>query len=146
MGLQFPQLKIEIHRQNVKTLVTEEGARTLDHKVKSLALYQLSYSGPCLRISSLECPRMIWVQVTSCYLAYFNEYKVLLTSSICFVHVSGKPHERDAASADCSNTHYSRHQRHSLRSFTSYQPQTQKETSPEPESFQRVPKCATAKQ
>ena len=24
---------------------TEEGARTLDHKVKSLALYQLSYSG-----------------------------------------------------------------------------------------------------
>ena len=30
-----------------KTLcVTEEGARTLDHKVKSLALYQLSYSGP----------------------------------------------------------------------------------------------------
>ena len=31
-----------------KTCVTEEGARTLDHKVKSLALYQLSYSGPCL--------------------------------------------------------------------------------------------------
>ncbi len=39
---------------------TEEGARTLDHKVKSLALYQLSYSGPCLRISGLGCPRMIW--------------------------------------------------------------------------------------
>ena len=33
---------------NEKKRVTEEGARTLDHKVKSLALYQLSYSGPCL--------------------------------------------------------------------------------------------------
>ncbi len=47
-----------------KMLVTEEGARTLDHKVKSLALYQLSYSGPYLRISSLGCPRLIWVRVT----------------------------------------------------------------------------------
>jgi hypothetical protein len=47
-----------------KNCATEEGARTLDHKVKSLALYQLSYSGPCLRVSSLGCPRMIWVQVT----------------------------------------------------------------------------------
>ena len=33
--------------------VTEEGARTLDHKVKSLALYQLSHSGPCLGVPSL---------------------------------------------------------------------------------------------
>ena len=49
-----------------KIYVTEEGARTLDHKVKSLALYQLSYSGPCLKMSSLGCPRMIRVQVTAC--------------------------------------------------------------------------------
>ena len=32
-------------------IATEEGARTLDHKVKSLALYQLSYSGPLLRLT-----------------------------------------------------------------------------------------------
>jgi len=45
-------------------MVTEEGARTLDHKDKSLALYQLSYSGPCLGLPSLGCPRLIWVRVT----------------------------------------------------------------------------------
>ena len=42
-------------RGKKKRIVTEEGARTLDHKVKSLALYQLSYSGPCLGIPSLGC-------------------------------------------------------------------------------------------
>ena len=40
-------------RSKNKSFVTEEGARTLDHKVKSLALYQLSYSGPCLICEAL---------------------------------------------------------------------------------------------
>ena len=47
-----------------KTFVTEEGARTLDHKVKSLALYQLSYSGPCLGMPSLGDTPMRIGQVT----------------------------------------------------------------------------------
>ena len=47
-----------------KTFVTEEGARTLDHKVKSLALYQLSYSGPCLGMPSLGVTPMRIGQVT----------------------------------------------------------------------------------
>ncbi len=52
----FSSQQVETTGNKQKTLVTEEGARTLDHKVKSLALYQLSYSGPCLRISSLGVP------------------------------------------------------------------------------------------
>ena len=48
-----------------KKAATEEGARTLDHKVKSLALYQLSYSGPLLGRPSLGESRMIWEGVTS---------------------------------------------------------------------------------
>ncbi len=59
--------------EKAKNDVTEEGARTLDHKVKSLALYQLSYSGPRLMMSSLGCPRMIRVQVT-----YANLYILTL--------------------------------------------------------------------
>ena len=47
-------------------MITEEGARTLDHKVKSLALYQLSYSGPCLQYQALGIPRLNWDQVTGC--------------------------------------------------------------------------------
>ena len=49
-----------------KRIITEEGARTLDHKVKSLALYQLSYSGPSLKYQALGAPRLNWVQVTGC--------------------------------------------------------------------------------
>ena len=44
-----------LHASKENVIVTEEGARTPDHKVKSLALYQLSYSGPRLIFRPWVC-------------------------------------------------------------------------------------------
>ena len=50
-GCAFLTREALLNEETAKTAATEEGARTLDHKVKSLALYQLSYSGPVLGLT-----------------------------------------------------------------------------------------------
>ena len=60
--------------QTPKMNATEEGARTLDHKVKSLALYQLSYSGPLLGNPSLGESSMIWEGVTYVHTLFLHVY------------------------------------------------------------------------
>ena len=59
-------IMLQNNRAKPNNYVTEEGARTLDHKVKSLALYQLSYSGPACIARPWVCPRLNWVRVTGC--------------------------------------------------------------------------------